>query len=156
MATSAAPAAINGLLTVLTAAPALTDVRVIDGPPPSSTFSEPDRLYIGWAPGAEQAAEISQAFASAGARLRDEDGTISCYLETRAGDEDMALCRARVFELLAGVEAALRATDGAPTAPTLGGAVLWSELTTGSLIQENGPDGALAGLVFTVAYRARI
>jgi hypothetical protein len=156
MTTSAVHAAINALVVRFETAPALDGVRVIDGPPPSTNFSEPDRLYVGWAPGAEQAAELQQSFASAGARRRDEDGAISCYVETRAGDEDMALCRARVFELLAVVEDELRATAAAPDAPTLGGTVLWSELTTGSLIQEQGPDGALAGLVFTVAYRARI
>ncbi|MEU1122131.1 hypothetical protein ABZ371_00725 [Streptomyces sp. NPDC005899] len=156
MATSAAHAAINALVVRFETANDLTEVRVIDGPPPATNFSEPDRLYVGWAPGAEQAAEIQQRFAGAGARQRDEDATISCYLETRAGDEDMALCRARVFELLAVVEFELRATTGRPEAPTLGGVVLWSELTAGALIQDNGPDGALAGLVFTVAYRARI
>ncbi|MEU5716558.1 hypothetical protein AB0G71_12335 [Streptomyces sp. NPDC020403] len=156
MATSAAHAAITALVVRFETAPALAEVRVIDGPPPSTNFSEPDRLYVGWAPGAEQAAELQQRFAGAGARRRDEDGAISCYLEARSGDEDMALCRARVFELLAVVEAELRATNTAPDAPALGGVVLWSELTTGALIQDNGPDGALAGLAFTVAYRARI
>ncbi|MFB6696377.1 hypothetical protein [Streptomyces rubiginosohelvolus] len=156
MATSAVPAAITALLGLLVPAPALAKVRVIDGPPPSTNFSEPDRLYVGWSPGAEVAAEIQQEFAVAGARRRNEDATISNYLETRDGGGDMAWCRNRVFELLAVVEIVLRATDAAPAAPTLGGAVLWSELTAGSLVQEQGPDGAYAGLAFTVAYRARI
>lgn len=156
MATSAVPAAVAGLLGLLVPAPALDDVRVIDGPPPSTNLSESDRLYVGWSPGAEVAAEIQQQFAVAGARRRNEDATISCYLESREGGGDMAWCRARVFELLAVVEDVLRATDASPDAPTLGGAVLWSELTAGSLIQEQGPDGAYAGLGFTVAYRARI
>ncbi|MFE5090603.1 hypothetical protein ACFRCI_09405 [Streptomyces sp. NPDC056638] len=156
MATSAVPAAITNLLALLDPAPTLAEVRVIDGPPPSTNFSEPDRLYVGWSPGAEQAAEIQQAFASAGARRRDEDAAISCYVETRDGGGDMAWCRARVFELLAVVETLLRATDANPTAPTLNNAVLWSELTAGSLIQEQSPDGAYAGLSFTVRTRARI
>lgn len=156
MATSAVPAAIDSLLARLLAAPVLDEVRVIDGPPPSTNLSEPDRLYVGWSPGAEQAAEIQQAFASAGARRRDEDAAISCYVETRDGGGDMAWCRARVFELLAVIEVLLRASDANPTAPTLGGTVLWSELTAGSLVQEQGPDGAYAGLAFTVRTRARI
>lgn len=156
MATSAAHAAITALVGRFETAPGLADVRIIDGPPPSTNFTELDRLYVGWAPGAEQAADINQSFAGAGARTRDEDGRVSCYLESRAGDEDMALRRARVFELLAVVEDDLRATAADPTAPTLGGVVLWSELTAGALLQDNGPDGALAGLTFTVAYRARI
>ncbi|WP_137235168.1 hypothetical protein [Streptomyces sp. BPSDS2] len=156
MATSAVPAAITALLALLTPAPALADVRVIDGPPPSTNFAEADRLYVGWSPGAEQAAEIQQEFASAGARTRDEEAAISCYIETREGGGDMAWCRARVFELLAVVEDLLRATTAVPDAPTLGGAVLWSELTAGSLIQEQTSDGAYAGLGFTVRTRARI
>ncbi|MET9923418.1 MULTISPECIES: hypothetical protein [Streptomyces] len=156
MATSAVPATITALLTALKAAPELAMVRVIDGPPPSTNFSESDRLYVGWSPGAEQAAEIQQAFAGAGARTRDEDASISCYIETREGAGDMAWCRDHVFELLAVVEDLLRATNAVPDAPTLGGAVLWSELTAGSLVQEQGPDGAYAGLGFTVRTRARI
>lgn len=156
MATSAVPDAIDGLLALLVPAPVLTGVRVIDGPPPSTNFSEPDRLYVGWTPGAEQAVDIQQEFASAGARTRDENAAVSCYLEARDGGGDMGWCRRRAFELLAVVENLLRATDANPTAPTLGGAVLWAELTAGAYSQDQGPDGAYAGLAFTVAYRARI
>lgn len=155
MATSAAPAAVDALLTILRASPALTDVHIVDGPP-SVNLTERHRIYVGWSPGADASIDISQGFASAGARTRDEDANIACYVETRAGDKDMALRRGRAFELLAAVETALRATDAAPEAPTLNGTVLWSGLTAGSLIQEQGDKGALAGLVFTVAYRARI
>lgn len=155
MATSAVPAAIDALLAILRAAPALAEVRVIDGPP-GVNLTERHRIYVGYSPGAEQAVEIQQSFASAGARRRDEDASIACYAETRGGDTDMSLRRTKIFELLAAVEEALRATDAAPTAPTLNGAVLWSELTAGSLVQEQGDKGTLAGLSFTVAYRARI
>ena len=155
MATSAAPAAVDALLAILRAARALAEVRVIDGPP-GVNFTELDRIYVGFAPGAEQSVDITQDFASAGARTRDEDAAIACYAETRRGDDDMQLRRTRVFELLAVVEDALRGTDAAPEAPTLNGTVLWSGLTAGSLVQEQGSDGALAGLSFTVAYRARI
>jgi len=60
-----------------------------------------------------------------------------------------------VFTLVAAVETALRATDAAPTAPTLNGAVLWAHLTTGNL-QQVQSEGAVAGLAFTVTCRARI
>ncbi|ARF75683.1 hypothetical protein B7C62_28075 [Kitasatospora albolonga] len=154
MATSAVPAAIDALLAILRAAPALGGVRVIDGPP-GVNFTEKDRIYIGWSPASEQAVEIQQRFASAGARLRDEDAAITCYIETRRGDKDMSLRRSRAFEMLAAVETALRATGAAPAAPTLNGSVLWAELTAGSLVQVQD-NGAMSGLVFTVAYRARI
>lgn len=155
MATSAVPAAVDALLAILRAAPALAGVRVVDGPP-GVNFTEKDRVYVGWAEGADQAAEIQQSFANAGARRRNEDAVISCYAESRGGDKDMRLRRNRVFELLATVENALRGTDAAPEAPTLNGAVLWSEVTTGSLVQAQTENGAYAGLGFTVAYRARI
>ncbi|MFF9898500.1 hypothetical protein [Streptomyces longispororuber] len=155
MATSRVPAAITALLAILRAAPALAGVGVYDGPV-AVNLSERRRLYIGWAPGSEQAVELSQQFASAGARTRDEDFDIACYAEARAGDKDMALRRTAVFEIVAAVESALRASDAAPQAPTLNGAVLWSQLSTGNLIQEQTQDGALAGLAFTVSCRARI
>lgn len=155
MTTSRAGAAIDALLAILWAAPALSNVAVIDGPA-ATNYTARRRLYIGWAPGAEQAASVTQEFAYVGARRRDEDFTISCYAEVRAGDKDMGLRRAAVFELLAEVEDALRATDAAPEAPTLGGVVLWAHLTTGSLTQVQTENGALAGLEFTVACRARI
>lgn len=154
MATSAVPAALAGLLAVLRAAPGLNGVTVVDGPP-TNNLTGGDWLYVGHQPGADAAVSMTQAFASAGARRRDEDFDIGCYAESRAGGSDMAARRARVFELLAEVENALRATDAAPEAPTLGGAVLWAHLTTGDLYQLQS-DGVLAGLAFTVRCRARI
>lgn len=155
MATSSAPAAVAALLAILRAAPGLDGTEVIDGPA-AVNYTARRRLYIGWAPGADEAVQIDQAFASAGARRRDEILTIHGYAEVRAGDKDMALRRAAVFELLAELETALRATDAEPEAPTLHGTVLWAHLTAGSLSQEQTPDGAQAGLAFTVSCQARI
>lgn len=153
--TSRVPAAIGSLLDILRAAPALADTAIHDGPV-AVNLTDRRHLYVGWAPGSEQAVELQQEFASAGARTRDEVFTISCYAEARAGDKDMALRRAAVFEIVAAVEVALRATDVAPEAPTLNGAVLWCEVSTGNLLQEQNQDGSLAGLAFTIACRARI
>lgn len=155
MATSAVPAAINALLTILGAAPALSAVRIVDGPP-GVNLTDRHRLYVGWSPGGERAAAIEQDFAYVGARRRDENFTIACYLETRSGDTDMSLHRTVAFQLLGGIEDALRATDGAPTAPTLNGTVLWAHLTAAGLIQEQNGSGAMAGIPFTISCRARI
>ncbi|WP_063735621.1 hypothetical protein [Streptomyces sp. RTd22] len=154
MSTSAVPAAVDALLEILRAAPGLADARVVDGPP-STNLTDRKYVFVGWQPGAEAAVAIEQDFASAGARRRDESFEISCYAETRSGDKDMAVQRAAVFELVAAVEDALRATDAAPAAPTLGGTVLWAHLTTGSLTQVQS-EGTVAGLAFTVTCRARI
>ncbi|MFM9593338.1 hypothetical protein ACKI1O_28620 [Streptomyces scabiei] len=155
MATSRVPAAVTELLAILRAAPALSGVRVVDGPEPTN-LSDRQFVFVGWQPGADAAVQLVQDFNSAGARTRDENFIIACYAESRGGDKEMALRRARVFELVAAVEDALRATNAAPTAPTLNGAVLWSHLTTGNLQQVQSNDGAIAGLAFTIACRARI
>jgi hypothetical protein len=141
-------------LAILRATPALEEVRIVDGPE-AVNLTDRTRIHVGWSPGAESAVELTQDFNSAGARTRDEAFEIVCYAEARAGDTDMALRRAKVFELVAAVEAALRATDAAPEAPTLNGTVLWAHLTTGNLLQAQS-EGAVAGLAFTVTCRARI
>jgi hypothetical protein len=154
MMTSRVPAAVDALLTILRAAPALESVRIVDGPP-TVNLTERRRIYVGWQPSDEPAVALTQQFASAGARNRDEDFTIACYAESRSGDKDLALHRTGVFELVAAVETALRATDAAPEAPTLNGAVLWAHLTAGDLTY-SAAEGTLAGLAFSVSCRARI
>ncbi|MEU9789109.1 hypothetical protein AB0E27_00545 [Streptomyces sparsogenes] len=154
MPTSRVPAAVDALLEILRAAPALADVRIVDGPP-ATNLTEPKQLFIGWQPDADAAVALEQDFASAGARTRDESFEIACYAETRSGDKDMALQRGAVFALVAAVETALRATDAAPTAPTLNGTVLWAQLATGNLRQVQS-EGTVVGLAFTITCRARI
>lgn len=156
MATSAVPAVIDALVEILRNDSELNGVRIIDGPPPSTNFTERDRLYIGWSPSSDQSAELQQSFASAGARTRDEEGQVACYAETRRGDTDMRERRLHVFTMFAVVENALRATEQNRDAPNLGGAVLWSDVTAGSLDQVQGDAGSMAGLSFTVHFRARI
>lgn len=154
MQTSRVPAAVAALLAILRTAPALEGVRIIDGPEPTN-LTEKNMIFVGWQPAAEAAVALTQDFNAAGARTRDEAFQISCYAESRAGDKEMALRRAKVFELVGAVEEALRATDVAPTAPTLNGTVLWAHLTAGNL-QQVQSEGAIAGLAFTVSCRARI
>lgn len=154
MATSAVPAALDALLVILQAAPGLDGVRVVDGPPTNNLVGG-DWLYVGYQPGADTSANLVQAFNAAGARTRDEDFELLCYAESRSGGTGIASVRQRVFELLAEVETALRATDALPLAPTLNGTVLWAHLTTGDLYQLQA-DGVLAGVAFTIRCRARI
>lgn len=152
--TSRVPAAVDALLAILRAAPALADIRVVDGPE-SVNVTDRHRIHVGWQPGADSAVSLEQSFNSAGARTRDEMFAIACYAESRAGDKDMAARRIKVFEIVAAVETALRATDAAPTAPNLNGTVLWAHLTAGDLLQVQS-EGAVAGLNFTVTCQARI
>ena len=152
--TSRVPAAVDALLAILQAAPALAGVAIVDGPP-SVNLTELRRIHVGWQPGTDAAVSLEQSFNSAGARTRDEAFSIACYAEARAGDKNMKARRDEVFALVGEVETALRATNGAPTAPTLNGAVLWAHLTAGDLAQMQA-EGSLAGLAFTVTCQARI
>ncbi|MGW7435710.1 hypothetical protein [Streptomyces sp. NPDC054849] len=154
MATSAVPAAVAELLDILRAAPGLAGVTVVDGPP-TVNLTSTDLLFVGFQPGAEIAVSLSQEFASAGARDRDENFDLLCYIESRSGGVDMGARRTRAFEILAEVENALRATDAAPEAPTLNGTVLWAHLAAGDLVQIQS-DGVLAAIPLTVRCRARI
>ncbi|WP_098010488.1 hypothetical protein [Streptomyces sp. sk226] len=155
MAVSAVPDAVKQLLALLdtAAGPLLNGVRIMDGPP-GPNFSDRERINIGWAPGTDQAVEIQQGFASAGARRRDEDFNITCYAEVSWGDTRMDLRRQRLFAILDGVDKVLR--NSGPAGTTLNGSVQWAHLTVASLAQVQDPDGAMASAVFTVSCRARI
>ncbi|MCI3155539.1 hypothetical protein ELQ39_28105 [Streptomyces sp. GB4-14] len=154
MLTSRVPAAIDQLLVILRARPALDGVAIVDGPA-SVNATELRRIHIGWAPGADSAVALQQQFNGAGARTRDEAFDISGYAEARAGDKDMKARRDEVFALVGEIEQALRASNEAPEAPTLNGTVLWAHLTTGDL-QQVQAEGSLAGVTFTVTCQARI
>ncbi|MFF4752655.1 hypothetical protein ACWD5R_11435 [Streptomyces sp. NPDC002514] len=154
MPTSRVPAAVDALLAILRASPALEGIRIADGPE-SVNLTAKHRIHVGWQPGDSAAVTLEQSWNAAGARTRDETFSIACYAESRSGDKDMALRRVKVFEIVAAVETALRATDTAPQAPTLNGTVLWAELTAGDLTQAQS-EGAIAGLAFTVTCQARI
>jgi hypothetical protein len=155
MATSSVPAAIDALLALLRAAPELADVEVIDGPP-TDDMSAADFIAVGWQPESDEAAQLTQQFAYAGARRRDEQIVITGWLESWTGDREFKPPRDRAFELLAALETALRATDARPEAPTLSGAVLWAEFTAGSMRQQFTDQGARVGITWTVAGMARI
>lgn len=154
MQTSRVPAAVDALLTILRSRPALAEVAVVDGPP-SVNLTQLRRIHIGWQPGGDAAVALQQSFNAAGARTRDEAFTIIGYAEARAGDKDMKARRDEVFALVGEIEQALRATNEAPTAPTLNGTVLWAHLTAGDLSQAQA-EGSIAGLAFTLTCQARI
>ncbi|WP_062207979.1 hypothetical protein [Streptomyces sp. NBRC 109706] len=158
MATSAVPDALGALVEILRAAPGLSGVVVHDGYP-GADLEDPDVLVVGWSPENDTAVEMRQDFNAAGARTRDEDFDVLCWLQSWSGDGDAGALgerRARAFGLLAEVENALRATNEAPMAPTLNGTVLWAHLTAGQVQQTRGSDGATVSVAFRVSCRARI
>lgn len=155
MATSRVPAAIDALLEILGNAAGLSGVEVIDGPP-TGDMSATEFVAVGWQPDSDESALLAQTFAYAGARTRDEQFSISCWIDTWTGDSDVRSRRVRAFELLGVIETAIRASGANPEAPTLDGAVLWSEFTAGVLKQANTDQGVRAGIAFSVGCRARI
>jgi len=155
MVTSRVPAAVAALLDILRTAPSLAEVHIEDGPT-AVNYSDLDRIYVGWQPNADSAVAAQQDFNSAGARTRDESFAIACYAESRSGDTDMASRRERVYEIVAVVEQALRATNAAPTAPTLNDTVMWAHITSGDLYQQQSANGAIAGVDFQVSCFARL
>lgn len=154
MQTSRVPTAVDALLAILRARPALAEVAIVDGPA-AVNLTQRRRIHVGWQPGDGTAVALQQSFNAAGARTRDEAFTINGYAEARAGDKDMKARRDEVFALVGEIETALRATNEAPTAPTLNGTVLWAHLTAGDLAQAQ-QEGSIAGLAFTVTCQARI
>lgn len=155
MATSAVPAAIAALLALLRAADGLEGVDILDGPPADDVATR-DFLAVGWTGGEDQAAESVQDFNGAGARTRDEEITVSCLIDVWSGDDGFSVVRDRAYAILAVVEDAIRATNTAPEAPTLNGAVLWAHLTRVHLRQTFTDQGARVALGFTVSCHARI
>ncbi|NUL09069.1 hypothetical protein [Streptomyces lunaelactis] len=155
MATSAVPAAIDALLAILRAAPALDGVDVIDGPP-LDDGSTHDWVAIGWQPTGDEGAQLGQTFAYAGGRRRDEESLIHGWAESWTGDGDIRVPRLRAFELLGVIESAIRNSDAQPAAANLGGVVLWSEFSAGLLRQVSDDMGLKAGIGFSIACRARI
>lgn len=155
MATSAVPGAIAALLTILRAAPALAETQIADGPPIEDQ-ADTELVAIGWTHEDALSAEAAQDFNSAGARTRDEDFSIACWIDVWNGDDDITVCRTRAYELLGIIESAIRASGSNPTAPTLNGAVLWAHLTRHALHQRDTDQGMKAGIAFAVTCRARI
>ncbi|MGW7195547.1 hypothetical protein [Streptomyces chryseus] len=153
MSASAVPDAVDALVDILRTVTDPQTITVTDGPP--RTNASNDQLLVGWQPGGEASVTLTQDFAGAGARRRDEAFEIHGYIEARSGDPDMQARRHRAFEILGLIETALRASDAEPQAPTLRGTVQWAHLTAGNLTQDNS-DGSQAGLAFSVTCRARI
>jgi hypothetical protein len=156
MATSRIPAAIDALVTRWTAA--LPGVLVLDGPTTADLTKQQDLVYVGWQPNAENgiAAEMQQDFAHIGGYTRDERFDILCFAESWTGDFDIKARRTRAFELFAACELDLRASGANPSAPNLGGAVLFCGITQGQLLQQQTDKGAQVGVAFRVTCEARI
>ncbi|MDH6111919.1 hypothetical protein P3T36_006898 [Kitasatospora sp. MAP12-15] len=159
MSTSSIGAAVDYLVTACTTALGTT-AHVFDGPPVGDTQLQlDDRIWIGYSPVSPDlpAATGDQQFAALGARSREETVAIVCAVEHFSGTTAMRLLRDGAFALLATVETLLRGTGGNPGDCTLGGAVLFAQLSGGIEVhQAQTPAGASVLIQFHVQCRARL
>lgn len=153
MATSVVPALIDALIAA--ADTALPDTLVSDG---FGVTDDPgDFLMIGVEdPDTEQSAfsaDTKQEWATADrSGVRNEVGEITCAALSWNGDGNQKAARDAVYAITAELEDALRAT------PALGlSGLLWTSFGTSTQFsQAHDATGAVAMLVFRIAFQARI
>lgn len=133
----------------------LPDVNVVDGDTVSGDLGA--WLMVGWDdPDNDRAtaATGAQSWAGLGAKVRDEEGTVTCLVVVTNGNNDLKAARATVKAVTDAVENIHRAD------PNLGAEVpglLWTGYGTRTeLRQWLSTDGAVVTCTFEIAYRARI
>lgn len=145
MATSSIPAAIDGLLGLLRASSALRNVEIIDGEPTTNTPKE--FIAVAFAEDGGEVVSGQQAPATLGNLRRSESFDIACFVSAWNGGTVMKTVRDRAFALYAAVEDAVR------TGGTLGGSVIFADISQESFAQYQTEQGAVADISFTVAVK---
>lgn len=152
MATTAMPQVINGLISTLGAVPALSGVRIFDGPEIDSSYPG-DWIAIGHDgsdDGEVLATSVTQIYELLGNMAMFEDGTVQCYLAIWDGGTDLSAKRARAGVVLSAIDSAIRANAN------LSGACLYSRLASHEMTYLQTNAGAAVSIGFTVEYRAKI
>lgn len=140
---SSAPAAIDGLLAALRAAPVLEDVTIVDGQP---LQLDPDMICVGYSP---DRMGVESDETPAGLQSGRESYGITCLASAWRGEEtDPKAVRDIAFGMVAKVRAEL-ARD-----PKLGGAVVNARLEFLDLDQEQTQSGPSATIQFVVRCQA--
>lgn len=158
VATSALFELVDALLAKFRADATLTgttyNVQIIDGPI-LTDVSRPNILFVGGQPsdqtGSQPDGDFTQAWGELGARARYETLSVACELMVRTGATDMAAMRLTARTLLAAIESALR-TDFTLSISRL----MWCEVHSGQLIQEQTTKGATVAVPFVIAAKARL
>lgn len=142
---SSVPDAYDALVGLLSTAPSLGGVRVLDGPVVSA---DPimEAVIVGFEDESLAAVEDGSNGPEGLGRTRDrEDFTINCAVQVLLGSStDMATARRRAYELF-GVVGGVLAGD-----PRLGRTVVLASLGSHTLSQPQTPQGALAQITFGV------
>lgn len=146
---STLPAAMDGLVTALGAAPALADVTVQDGPIVTDN-SKMEVIIIGFQ--SEENPVIAEANYAVEGMVVDpnrEQYTLHCKLRVLKGNAKLVReARVRAFELLGAIVAVLAADK------TLGGAVMMAVADALNLSESQGQRGLLAEIEFNIGIDA--
>ena len=126
--------------------------RVVDGPQVNAE-SLPEWLFVGFDgadPGeGNEGASADQEW-MAFARIKQEQGEITCAAVVVSGEADIPAVRARADDIISDAEGLLRAD------PTLGGLVMQAGLSRQIFFPMQTDKGAKARVVFTVTYQAQL
>lgn len=157
---SKVPALIDWLVAAFTAAPTLgaapapNTVTVYDGPP--TTSLDPFlKLFVGLTDPNSSAPEVAGRFTQArsdmGAAMRDEVSEIFCAAEAWSGTDGLQVVRVSANGILAAVENLVRSD----TTRFGGNAALAAPgITNGEWVQDNTQQGAVARVLFSIAFKS--
>ena len=151
MATTAFPAVVSGIISQLSASPALAGVRIFDGIEVDSSYPS-DFIAIGHDgtdDGDVTAVSLTQTYDQIGAVKMFEDGSIDCFLASWDGTTDLASRRTRAFAIMSAIDSAIR------TDPSLGGACLFSGISQNTTAYRQTSAGVAVVVNFTITYKAR-
>lgn len=144
MATSTIPAAIDGLIAVLSASSSLSGIKIFDGQP---TIDTPKDFVAVAFTDEGQAVSGRQEPAGLGNLRRSETYEITCMVSAWNGSTVTKKVRDRAFALFAAVETAIRAGG------TLNGSVTFADIAQIGVAQYQTEQGAVVDITFTVAVK---
>lgn len=130
----------------------LSGADVVDGP---QVDSEPvtDRIFVGFngdTPDEYNEGAVAQQSRMAFARVKQEDGQVTCAVVSVSGDTDIPALRARAYGFLSAAEDALRQD------PQLGGLVMDSFVSDHRYSPVQTQQASKVRIVFTVTYKGQI
>ena len=141
MSASTLPGFITALVAALEAAPALSGVQVIDGPPVK--YARQDAVAVGLT---TEDLSVESTTGDAGLVARREQVDVNCLARSWSGDDDLTARRGRVFSIIEAVGAVLAAD------PTVGGTVTRARLA--GLVYSAARTGEGTGCM--VEFRVRV
>jgi hypothetical protein len=145
------PSAIDALVSIWSALPALSGALVTDGPPLSQQATQTIvRVGDDADPDANETSSFSRTWRDLACTRQEETGVIVCSVEAWSGSTELETQRDAAFTLLAALSTSLIADM------TLGGAVDTAMLALGSQRPFQNSAGSAVIVPFSVSYRATI